>query len=470
MMRNACLVGRLRCRRVSFCAGPTFPALTDINDTSSRIGIAASRGRLLPLFAPILVVLAGVTVLLAIAIAYPAERASFVVAAEILAGFAGVVAMVTLYRQIRSRQAAQRGWESAQAGLAASEARLRGILDSAMDAIITADGQEHVVLFNAAAEAMFGYRREEALGMPLASFVPERFRGVHSDHVRQFGASKAASRRMAESRVVTGLRRDGEEFPIDAAISQLTEGDKTYYTVILRDVSARVRAMEELRKSKEELHELGAAAQEIRELEKSRFARELHDELGQSLTMLRMDAAWCKANLESDGAGAVAKLERMETLLKTTVAATRRIASDLRPLMLDDLGLVPALEWLVQNMSQRSGIPCDFTIDDPSLVLPPAHSTAVFRIVQEAMTNIVRHAGAAHAEVIVRQRDGTVHVTIRDDGVGFVTGDPRKPASFGLLGMRERATLLHGTAAIRSEPGAGTAIEIELPLTGRKAP
>jgi signal transduction histidine kinase len=303
--------------------------------------------------------------------------------------------------------------------------------------------------------------------MPLERFLPDRFRGVHADHVRRFGAGEASSRRMAEARVVTGLRRDGEEFPIDAAISHLTDGDKRYYTVILRDVSARVRAMEALRHSKEELQELGAAAEETRELEKSRIARELHDELGQSLTMLRMDVAWCKANLDGDDAGVAAKLERMEATLKATVTATRRIASDLRPLMLDDLGLVPALEWLVQNMEQRTGVPCDFSIDDPSLVLPPVQSTAVFRIVQEALTNIAKHAGATHVDVAVRQHEGSVRVTVRDNGVGFATQDPRKPASFGLLGLRERATLLRGTATIRSEPGAGTTIEVELPLSGR---
>ena len=108
--------------------------------------------------------------------------------------------------------------------------------------------------------------------------------------------------------------------------------------------------------------------------------------------MMRMDVAWCKANLADAAPDAAAKLDRMENLLKTTVAATRRIASDLRPLMLDDLGLVPALEWLVQNMSQRTGLACDFSIDDPAIALPPAHSTAVFRIVQEALTNIAKHA------------------------------------------------------------------------------
>jgi signal transduction histidine kinase len=282
--------------------------------------------------------------------------------------------------------------------------------------------------------------------------------------VRTFGAGAPTSRRMADARVVTGLRRSGEEFPIDAAISHLTEGDRTFYTVILRDVSARVHAMEELRRSKEELSQLAAAAEETREQEKSRIARELHDELGQSLTMLRMDLAWCKANFPAGVPGVHAKLERMEALLKTTVAATRRIASDLRPLMLDDLGLVPALEWLVQNVAQRSGIECRFAIDDPALVLPPAHSTAVFRIVQEALTNIAKHAKAAHAEVDVRQRDGMLSIVVRDDGVGFVPDTPREPSSFGLLGLRERTSLLRGTATLRSAPGAGTTLEVTLPL------
>jgi signal transduction histidine kinase len=306
------------------------------------------------------------------------------------------------------------------------------------------------------------------IGKPLDALLPERFRAPHHEHISRFATTGTTSRRMGGHAVLTGLRAGGEEFPIEASISKHREGDELRLTVILRDVSDRIRAIEELRQSKEELQQFGAAAQETRELEKGRIARELHDELGQSLTMLRMDVAWCKANLRDGDAGVAAKLERMETMLKGTVAATRRIASDLRPLMLDDLGLVPALEWLVQNMSQRAGIACDFTIDDPGLVLPPAHSTAIFRIVQEALTNIAKHAGATRAEVAVRQHEESVRITIHDDGVGFATDDPRKPSSYGLLGLRERATLLRGTATIRSEPGAGTAIAIELPLPGRK--
>jgi PAS domain S-box-containing protein len=353
----------------------------------------------------------------------------------------------------------------AQALLAASETRMRGILDSAMDGIITVDDSQRIVIFNAAAEAMFGCRRDEAIGAPLDSFLPFRYRGGHAEYVKRFGEGDTSPRRMAAARVVLGLRRNGEEFPIDASISHEKIGDARFYTVILRDVSARETALAELRRSKQELQELGAAAEATREQEKSRVARELHDELGQALTMLRMDVAWCKANVPEDVVDGVAtKLERMEALLKSTVAATRRIASDLRPLILDDLGLAPALEWLVQNMSQRSGIPCEFSIDDPNLSLPPAQSTAVFRIVQEALTNIAKHARATRAEVAVRQDHGVVRILVSDNGVGFVPENPRKPESFGLVGLRERISLLRGTADIRSEPGAGTTVEVALPM------
>lgn len=348
--------------------------------------------------------------------------------------------------------------------LAASEARMRGILDSAMDAIITVDEHQRVVLFNRAAESMFGASRDEAIGAPLTTFIPDRFRAAHSAHVKAFGEGNAASRRMADARIVTGVRRDGEEFPIDAAISHLRDGAHVFYTVILRDVSAREKSLADLKRSKQELQELGAASEVTREQEKSRIARELHDELGQALTMMRMDVAWCKANLAQASPSAPAKLDRMETLLKTTVAATRRIASDLRPLMLDDLGLVPALEWLVQNMSQRAGIACDFSIDDPAVALPPAQSTAVFRIVQEALTNIAKHARATHAEVALRNEGSMLQIAISDDGVGFSADDPRKPESFGLLGLRERISLLRGTASIDSTPGRGTTIVVRLPL------
>ncbi len=353
--------------------------------------------------------------------------------------------------------------------LTRSESRLRGILDSAMDAIITIDASQHVVLFNAAAEAMFGCPREEAIGAPLAWFIPERLRAGHAEHVREFGESGMASRRMGAMRIVTGLRRNGEEFPIDASISQVSEHGTKFYTVILRDVTARVQAEAALQQSKEELLELGAAADVAREQEKNRVSRELHDELGQSLTMLQMDVAWCKQKLPAGEAVLTQRLDKMAALLKGTVAATRRIAADLRPLLLDDLGLVPAVESLVENFTQRTGIPCELAISNPDMQLPAAHSTAVFRVVQEALTNAAKHASANRVEVAIDQTSTAVNVSIRDDGRGFSPQDKRKPGSFGLVGLRERAYLIGGEAAIVSAPGQGTIIELRLPIRPERA-
>jgi PAS domain S-box-containing protein len=351
--------------------------------------------------------------------------------------------------------------------LARSEARLRGILDSAMDAVITVDERQTIVLFNAAAERMFRCPRDEALGQPLASFIPERERAAHAGHVAAFAATGVTTRRMAGSRVVTGLRRDGEEFPIDASISQLREEGHVFFTVVLRDVSERVRGHEALARSREELRELATAANSAREQEQARIARELHDELAQSLSTLKMDIALIRSAPTGGDAVLGKRLDRMEKQIDGTIAAMRRIAADLRPLALDDLGLVPAIEALVDDFERRTGLRCELAIGDERLALPDAHATAVFRIIQESLTNVSKHARATRVEVIVESDDEAVTVSVHDDGAGFASDGPRKPQSFGLLGIRERAYLLGADMRVTSAPGAGTEIEVRLP---RRAP
>jgi PAS domain S-box-containing protein len=337
-------------------------------------------------------------------------------------------------------------------------AHLGNLLDSAMDAIITIDEAQRITLYNRAAERIFGWPAAEVLGRPLDQLLPPRFRTRHGEHVRRFGATGVTSRRMGGTSVIYGLRAGGEEFPMDASISQLDTPQGKVFTVILRDVTERVRAQRDLAA-------FAAEASGVREQEKTRIARELHDELAQSLTALKMDAIWVRDNLPADAAAAAARLDGMLGLLDASVAATRRIAADLRPLLLDDLGLAPAIDWLVQNFRQRSGVACALELDE-ALELQEPHATAVFRMVQESLANVAKHAQATQARVKVAREDGEILLVVEDDGVGFRPDDPRKPQSLGLVGLRERAYLLQGSVQVASEPGRGSRIEARIPVPG----
>ncbi|QJR14240.1 PAS domain-containing sensor histidine kinase [Usitatibacter palustris] len=348
--------------------------------------------------------------------------------------------------------------------LSFTEARLRGIVESAMDAIITVDEAQRIVLFNAAAESVFGCPREQAIGSSLSRFIPERFRGDHEAHVQRFGEAGVSSRRMGSQRIVLGLRSDGQEFPIEASISHVSEDGHRFYTVILRDVTQRWLAEKALSASREEVREFALAASTAREQEKSRFARELHDELGQALTALKIDVSWLRESLMGAPDAVKAKLAAMQLLLDGTVAAARRISSDLRPLMLDDLGLAAACDWLAENFRSRTGLACELVLGEGDLDLPDPWATAVFRVLQESLTNVTKHSGATQVEVTLVRVAGEVVLTVHDNGRGFSISDPRKPGSQGLTSLRERASLLHGTAIVESTPGRGTLIELRLPV------
>jgi signal transduction histidine kinase len=206
-----------------------------------------------------------------------------------------------------------------------------------------------------------------------------------------------------------------------------------------------------------------SATTTILEEEKTRVARELHDELAQPLTALKMDTLWVRDNLALAPELAAARLNEMLEMLERAVAATRRIASDLRPLLLDDLGLVPAVEWLVSQFTQRTGVACTLSVDE-ALELPEPYATAVFRIVQESLANVAKHAGASEAAVRIEKLRGVVTLVVQDNGCGFSPATPRKPQSLGLLGLRERAHLLKGKIVVESAPGQGTCIRVSIPL------
>jgi PAS domain S-box-containing protein len=347
----------------------------------------------------------------------------------------------------------------------ASQARLDRIVDSAMDAIITVDEEQNMVLFNRAAEQVFGVRRESVLGTPLDRLLPARFRGAHRGHSAGFGSTGGTSRRMGDVTTLWALRPDsGDEFPIEASISQAVESGKRYYTVILRDITLRKQAEDALRQSQRELRELSARVLEAREEEKAHIARELHDELGQLLTALKMDLGWLRERLPD--AELALRAAEMGALLDRTVSATRRIMADLRPMMLDDLGLGDAAAWLVDDFAKRSGIACRFELAEDLQEVSKAVATAVYRAIQESLTNIARHAGAKNAWVNVAMDEGELQVEVEDDGRGIAQADLAKARSLGLRGMRERISFLGGSLEITRAARGGTRVRLRVPLRG----
>ena len=352
-----------------------------------------------------------------------------------------------------------------EATLADTEARYGSILESAMDAVIAIDEAQNVVLFNQAAEAMFGCTRAEALGRSLERFLPERFRGVHRSHVHAFGSSGITTRRMGHNTVLLALRANGTEFPIEASISKSGGTGGHLYTVILRDITLRIAGEDALRQSQVELRELSAQVLQAREDEKTRIARELHDELGQQLTALKMDLAWAREKVPAPLTELAGKLERMDATLDTTVTATRRISADLRPLMLDDLGLAEAAEWLAEDFEQRTGIVCSLALEDSEAIsrLDAATSTALYRILQESLTNVARHARAGHVGIELAIDGEEVVLSVEDDGQGISDNDRRKTRSFGLKGLRERAHYLGGISRIEAGSQGGTLVAVRVP-------
>jgi two-component system sensor kinase len=352
--------------------------------------------------------------------------------------------------------------ESSRSG--AREARMMAIIRSSKEAIITIDEHQRIVIFNPMAEQVFGCSAMDAVGAPLDRFIPERFRAAHTHHVEQFGGTGVSDRQMGTQRVLSGLHVNGEEFPLEASISQVRDGNTRLYTVMLRDITDRVKAEHAQRQAREELRELSANLQKIREEEKTRIARELHDDLGQQLTALKMDIASVEEALDaSAGAPVRTQMQNMRRLIDVTVASLRRIAADLRPVMLDDLGLIPAIEWLSNDFTNRHGIDVECDIETGDARFTEAGATALFRIVQEALTNVARHADASLVMLSLRAENQDLVLRIADNGQGTQRAAEPAGKSFGLLGIRERVHILGGAVDIQTAHGKGFVLTATIP-------
>ncbi len=342
----------------------------------------------------------------------------------------------------------------------------RDIIHNASEAIISTDEQQTVVLANPSAAAMFATTIEQMQGSPLSKFIHPLPTTTGDGTPAYFGDGAGRAGRRATDYAVTGVRASGETFPLEGSVSTMVEGDATINTIILRDITERQLVQEKLSRSHAQLRQLSAALQTVREEERAHIARELHDDLGQLLASLRMDLNL----LQKEPAGGAARerlMHGMEDNLLTAINSLRRIASNLRPRALDEGGLYFALQGLRDEFVERHGIACSLFADEAELRLDDAASTAIFRIVQEALTNIARHAEATSVTMYLYRIDGQLLVSIRDDGRGIRAADMEKAQSLGLIGMRERVWGMNGEITVSSDDPPGTRIDIVLPIPAK---
>lgn len=347
-----------------------------------------------------------------------------------------------------------------------SSALNTAIMEAATDAIVTVDHTGRIVEFNPAAEHIFGYTRCEAVGSKMEELiVPPALRARHLASFRravESGESKVLGTRIE----LPGYRADGTEFPAEIVITRISREGPPMFTAFVRDVMVRNQTYRALADSERRLRALAARLQEMIEEERTRIAREMHDELGQQLTALKLDLGWIMRRYETrDREGVTERLQASSALVDETVQTVRRLATRLRPGVLDDLGLVAALDWQAREVATRSGIALHLTLpEEEELHLTSEQSTALFRTFQEILTNVMRHAGAKNVCVSLERTDGDVVLEVDDDGRGITAAQASSGTSLGLVGMRERVALLGGTLVIEGAPGRGTRVKIVIPI------
>ena len=338
----------------------------------------------------------------------------------------------------------------------------RRIVHSSSDAILSIDEQAVILFANPAAAQMFASSVSAMQGSSLARFIQAPVRNAMAP-CDYFPAGGGRAGRRATDYAVTGIRANGQLFPIEGSISTIEHDGREVCTVILRDVSERHLVQQKLARSHDQLRQLSSALQTIREEERTHIARELHDDLGQLLASLRMDLTLLQGNNQLPEPSQ-RLIEGMESNLLMAIASLRRIATNLRPRALDEGGLFFALQGLRDDFVERHGIACELLADEAELRLDDKASTAIFRIVQEALTNIARHAQARQVTMNLYRINSELLITIRDDGRGIREEDMEKAESLGLIGMRERVWGLQGEITISADEPPGTRIDIVVPL------
>lgn len=338
--------------------------------------------------------------------------------------------------------------------------QIRHMIQSIRDAIVTADASRRIILFNGAAESLLGVPADQAIGRDLGELLSDCLRPAQRAELLH--RLDEAWRSPTAFALLTNIRlqREERQLPVEISLStSLLHGD-ILLTAVFRDLTESERAERELLQTNRQLRELSVSLQNVREQERTLIARELHDELGQSLTGIKLEVSWLGGHLPGEQQPTVTSIKGQ---IDQTIASVRRLSAELRPLVLDDLGFSAAATWYITQFSARTGVTVNVGLNAPDPPRGGAVATTLFRVLQESLTNVARHAEATSVEVRYERRGDNWMLRIADDGSGFVH-DPAQRGNLGLIGMRERVQSLGGRFSVSTAPGRGTTIEVMIPV------
>lgn len=369
----------------------------------------------------------------------------------------------TIGRAWSFRDVTQR--EQAERALVESRDRLELVYATMPDALLMADIQTGIIVdANPAAASLLGRPIDQIIGLHFSRLHPPFESGSAAADFHEHASSTAPG--APKQHFV--IRPDGSQVPVEVTAASFEMHGRRMLQGIFRDISERKKAEEELRLSQIKLRDLYHQLQSAREEERRRISREIHDDLGQNVTALKLDIAWLARKVGAGQTELVRKLESMQQIVNSTLETVRRVSTELRPGILDSLGLSAAVEWLVRDFEKRSEIRCDLRIEPEEVESAPGLATDIFRILQEALTNVARHALATQAQVTLRQEDDKLELQVIDNGIGIPDEQKTGSGSLGLLGIRERLLAHGGRLDIEALPGRGTSIRATVPTGGSR--
>ncbi len=350
--------------------------------------------------------------------------------------------------------------KNAEREVCRSEAKYRGLYHQMFDAFVRVNMEGRILETNQAYRDLTGYSGGELRNMSYGDLTPEKWRMMEQEIIK----SQVLPSGHSELYEKEYIRKDGSIVPIELRTS--LEIDENSVPVgmwaIIRDLSDRKKSFNALNESREKLRALAAYLQNIREEERTVIAREIHDELGHLLTVLKIDLEECHSMADQEISGIDEKIKPMIDMVDSGIDTVRRIASELRPGILDHFGLIAAIEWLMQQFQRRTRIRFEYNFASETIDLPRTVSSAVFRIFQEIFTNVARHSKASVVKIEMLNTGHSVKFTIRDNGIGFDPDRLPPKASLGILGMEERALSIGADFRIISNSGNGTEISLTL--------